>query len=314
MRSGAPSMTEPETSAVETADSSSSMVALRTIVMIAFLVAIPLMAVFGTGLPSSLRTAMQGGTAHSHPLAAGEPAPSANTTNKLAESAPADKLLAPGGVEATGGIGAGGAGHRSSQPSPGGLRAPRASIVGVRASDGLPRARITQVRPADDSPPASASAPPPTAPLWAPAPRTATTPQSRNTTVHYSASGSRHRAAPPQPAQPAGAEATWQATAFSAPIAEAPVPASDRGDSASDPFARGEQRLRQYGATRYRLESWGDGGELFRCSANVALPDHPHGARHFEAVAASPSQAVDRMLEQIEAWRAAKRQAFNVRR
>ena len=308
-------MTEPETSAVETADSSSSMVALRTIVMIAFLVAIPLMAVFGTDLPSSLRTAMQGGTAHSHPLAAGEPAPSTNTTNAQSESAPAgDKLLAPGErtLPGPGGVGSNGAEHGPVQPSPAAHRAPRASIIGVRASDGLPRARITQVRAADDSPPATA--PPPTAPLWAPAPRTATSPQSRNTTVHYSTSGVRPRTAPPKPVGRNANEATWQATAFSPPNAETPAPASEPGASADDPFARGERRLRQYGATRYRLESWGDGGELFRCSANVALPDHPHGARHFEAVAASPSQAVDRMLEQIEAWRAGQRQAFNVRR
>jgi hypothetical protein len=317
-------MTERDTSAIETADSSSSMVALRTIVMIAFLVAIPLMAVIGAGLPDSLRNAMQGDSARSHAAAAAaRPNETQPGATALADSSAAtEPLLEPGErtlpAPAPGGSieNARPAGEQPGMPPPTAAmapnfnRAPRASITEVRTSaGGAPRARIVQVRAVDDSTTLQAPAPAPTAPLWAPAPRTAASPRGRNTTAHFEPSEVRPRA--PQRKAPKRniPDAALQATAYSTPAAPWAKSASaeDQPPPASDAFARGEQRLRQYGATHYRLESWGENGELFRCSANVALPNHRYGARHFETTAASPSQAIDRLLEQVESWRAAQR-------
>ncbi|HUY87950.1 MAG TPA: hypothetical protein VMV10_04365 [Pirellulales bacterium] len=318
-------MTQRDTSTVEPAEPSSSMVALRTIVMIAFLVAIPLMAVFGTGLPTSLRSAMQGGSAESHFAPAVErqtdPVPSATS---LAESssttehrlAPADRAatVRPASESSEGHQAADEPGRalQADASSPFSDRAPRATITGVRTLAASPRARITQVRTLHET--EGLRAPTPTAPLWAPGPRTAASPRVGNTTAHFEASDLRHRLAPPRE-NPSSApnrsasDGSWQATAYSQRAkAAAPAPGNEESAvDANDPFARGERRLRQYGATHYRLESWGDGGELFRCSANVALPNHRYGARHFEATAASPSQAIDRLLEKVEAWRAAQR-------
>lgn len=317
-------MTERDTSAIETADSSSSMVALRTIVMIAFLVAIPLMAVIGAGLPDSLRSAMQGDSAKSHAAAgAARPNETQPGTTALADSSAAGEQLVDPVERGLPSPSAGDpfasarpAGNPPSMPpataamTPNFNRAPRASITDVRTSaGGAPRARIVQVRAVDDATVLQAPAPAPTAPLWAPAPRTAATPRGRNTTAHFEPSEVRPRASQPKAPKRNIPDTALQATAYSTPAAPRANSASaeDQSPPASDAFARGEQRLRQYGATHYRLESWGESGELFRCSANVALPNHRSGARHFEATAASPSQAIDRLLEQVETWRAAQR-------
>jgi len=314
-------MTERDTSAIETAEPSSSMVALRTIVMIAFLVAIPLMAVIGAGLPDSLRSAMQGDSAKSHSAApAARPNEAQPGPTALADSSAANEQLLDRGERTSPAPSAGDpfdsarpAAEPPSMPPPTAAmapnfnRAPRASITDVRASvGGAPRARIVQVRAVNEA--TVLHAPAPTAPLWAPAPRTAATPRGRNTTAHFEPSEARPRTASPKAAQRGIPDASLQATAYSAPAASRATSASGEAQQppASDAFARGEQRLRQYGATRYRLESWGESGELFRCSANVSLPNHRAGARHFEATAASPSQAIDRLLEQVEAWRAAQ--------
>ena len=317
-------MTERDTSAIETAEPSSSMVALRTIVMIAFLVAIPLMAVIGAGLPDSLRTAMQGDSTKSHSSApASRPNETQPGTTALADSSAASEQLLEQSERTLPAPSAGdpfNSAHPTGDPptqppataaTPTNFnRAPRASITDVRSSAGAaPRARIVQVRAVDDASVLHAPAPAPTAPLWAPAPRTAASPRGRNTTAHFEPSEARPRTAPAKATQRGIPDASLHATAYSTPAA--PQTAAALGEAqrppASDAFARGEQRLRQYGATRYRLESWGESGELFRCSANVSLPNHRSGARHFEATAASPSQAIDRLLEQVEAWRAAQR-------
>jgi hypothetical protein len=280
------------------------------------------MAVIGAGLPDSLRTAMQGDSARSHSAApAARPNETQPGTTALADSSAANEQLldpsertlpAPGGSIEN--ARPAGAQPNLSPPTaamaPNFNRAPRASITDVRTSPGgAPRARIVQVRAVDDATVLHAPAPAPTAPLWAPAPRTAATPRGRNTTAHFEPSEVRRRASQPKAPKRNIPDAALQATAYSTATA-APAKsafAEDQPPPTSDAFARGEQRLRQYGATHYRLENWGESGELFRCSANVALPNHRYGARHFEATAASPSQAIDRLLEQVETWRAAQR-------
>jgi hypothetical protein len=145
-------------------------------------------------------------------------------------------------------------------------------------------------------PEAAAPAPIETAPLWAPAPRTAQTPRGRQTTAHFESSGSRLR----ELARKAAGDSPLQATAYSAP-----APSFAASEAPNDAFARGERRLREFGASHYRLETWGERGELFRCTANVRLPIRRGAMRHFEATAAAPSQAIEKLLAKIEAWREA---------
>lgn len=304
MMQGSTQGTEPEAQS-----SSSSMVALRTFVMIAFLVAIPLFAILGAGLPDSLRTAMQGRAANSF---SDRPAPrvsepaagaSALAAAPLADEPRADPAAAgaPANIDhSPQSARPMGAGQSSlvSQPRAGAPlpeRLPQAAITAVRPEGAAPRARITQVR---TLPEAAAPAPIETAPLWAPAPRTAQTPRGRQTTAHFEPSGSRLR----ELAQKAAGDSPLQATAYSTP-----APSSAASEAPNDAFARGERRLREFGASHYRLETWGERGELFRCTANVRLPNRRGGMRHFEATAAAPAQAIEQLLAKIEAWREARR-------
>jgi hypothetical protein len=109
-----------------------------------------------------------------------------------------------------------------------------------------------------------------------------------------------------------GAE-SLQATAYSAPPtnaagdAAAEATAESETASSADALAHSEQRLRELGAEQYRLETWGESGRLFRCTARVVLPGRRRGLRHFSAVAAGPAQAVDDLLKQVEDWRVAQR-------
>ena len=304
-------MTEEKSHGSDSA-ASSSMVGIRTTVMIVFLVSIPLLAVVGTGFPDSIRCAVESGgasifssrstskeasppetsTASASPQPTGlvedDPAAAAEgRSNPAAQQAQADALTS------------------SEQPSGN----PRAVVTGVRVPSNGPRARIIAVRGLPDGP-----QPPPTAPLWAPSPRTASSSAGRQTTAHFEPSPRRE---PPQGAQSramkrVGAE-SLQATAYSTPPTnaggDAAAEATAEHDTASsaDVLARSEQRLRELGAEHYRLETWGESGRLFRCTARVVLPGRRRGLRHFSAVAAGPAQAVDDLLQQVEDWRVAQR-------
>lgn len=326
------SMTQGNSHGSDAAEQSSSMVGLRTMVMLAFLIAIPLMAVIGAGLPDSLRTAMQkgGGAILASPVErpstpANMPATAAanpNTTSLVDATPPqvAQPIAAAPSEQPS----------PSQQPiaQPGPPRAavvavapapeamasgPRARIAQVRVESDAPRAKITEVRTLPDSPEPVA-----TAPLWAPAPRTASSPRGRQTTAHFESSQRRDRPRGVQSvSRKSAAEAPLQATAYStaspgrgaeasSAAHETEIAAAGKADAASI-LARSESRLRELGAAHYRLEAWGDSGQLYRCTASVAMPGRRQASRHFEAVAAGPGEALDRLLEQIEHSRAARR-------
>ena len=219
-RNQALSMTQRDKSAIEAAEPpSSSMVALRTIIIIAFLVAIPLMAVFGTGLPTSLRTAMQGPKAETHlGPAIAETQLAASPANLAEPSSTADPRLK---ADRAGSEETAASSLENMPPAAGPDRsferedlprsseaAPRATITGVRTADASPRARITEIRSVGES--GVLPAPAPTAPLWAPGPRTAANPRVRSAAAHYETSPAPRRSAPassapsilPKPGQP----------------------------------------------------------------------------------------------------------------
>ncbi len=62
--------------------------------------------------------------------------------------------------------------------------------------------------------------------------------------------------------------------------------------------------LRELGASYYALEEWGVDSALYRFHCKMAMREDANICRHFEAVDASASVAVDRVLNQVQAWRA----------
>lgn len=279
----------------DTTTTSPSMVGLRTTVMIAFLVSIPLLAVVGTGLPGSLRRAVSGGEPSFSSRSASAATSAPASPSSLVDGdppGPADAALPAPRPEA-----------QMPQPSSRPVEAfaavsapeapparPVASVTEVRVESSTPRARIVGVRGVPDRAPPAA-----TAPLWAPAPRTAASSFGRQTTAHFESS---QRQDPARLGKNASKQRNgMQATAYS----------TSPADDSADALARSEQRLRELGAGPYRLETWGESGQLFRCTAYVTLPGHRRTSRHFSAVAASPAKAVELLLQDIEERFAARR-------
>lgn len=71
----------------------------------------------------------------------------------------------------------------------------------------------------------------------------------------------------------------------------------------ADWFSEAAQRLRDLGATYYLLETWGRNGELYRFHCKMAVAGSQSYTRHFEATSADAAQAMRMVLEQVEAWR-----------
>lgn len=68
-----------------------------------------------------------------------------------------------------------------------------------------------------------------------------------------------------------------------------------------DSWQQDQQRLRELGAVRFKLQRWGS--RLFRCSTQVALQHEEGLLRHFEAVEDDPGTAIRRVVAQVEAWK-----------
>ena len=64
-----------------------------------------------------------------------------------------------------------------------------------------------------------------------------------------------------------------------------------------------ERKLREYGATYYLLETWGNDGELYRFHCRMAIGNNPNYTRHFEATDRDALKAMTQVLERVEAWR-----------
>jgi hypothetical protein len=65
-------------------------------------------------------------------------------------------------------------------------------------------------------------------------------------------------------------------------------------------------RIRQLGATYYLLETWGDRGQLYRFYCKMAVGGNPDYSRYFEATDADALAAMDKVLREVEDWRAAR--------
>jgi len=74
----------------------------------------------------------------------------------------------------------------------------------------------------------------------------------------------------------------------------------------TEQFARVQRRLRELGATYYRLETWGDQGQLYRFQARMAFNGNADYVRHFEVTDSDPLTAMVRLLNQVETWQAGR--------
>lgn len=295
---------------------SSAMVALRTMTMIVCLVAVPLAAVLGTTLPKVVKSALWHGEARQQAhdedvvavherrpiLAAG----SELAGTELAGTMPSSEMADPQSED-----------HESALP--------RVRITGVRALDEAP---LTASEGVAEQPPIE------TAPLWNPSPRTASAPRGRQMTTHFIPSplprqDSRLPSRPHVDAEPPsydvrmrgdGRGESLQKTVYSQPDEATNPKTDDESDGGqtlaaermvavqrvanTGALADGEQRLREMGATYYRLEAWGSDGSFYRCSCSVPLSPRSRATRHFESIEAAPSQAIDAVMKQVETWRA----------
>lgn len=94
------------------------------------------------------------------------------------------------------------------------------------------------------------------------------------------------------------------AAATPAEVAEAPAQTESPQNEAT--VAAIVDRLRQLGVADYSLSPWGTSSGLyrFRCSAPWGAGGMYH--RHFEAVSATPAEAAQRVLADVESWQASR--------
>ncbi len=70
-----------------------------------------------------------------------------------------------------------------------------------------------------------------------------------------------------------------------------------------EPFAEQFARLQQLGAQYYLLETWGAQPGLYRFHCKMSLAGNSGYVRHFEATDSDPSEAVAKVVTEVEAWR-----------
>jgi hypothetical protein len=64
-----------------------------------------------------------------------------------------------------------------------------------------------------------------------------------------------------------------------------------------------ERRLKALGAKYYRLEKWGNRGELFRFSCFVSPPEPYHYEKYFQIIGSDELRVMESIIEKIEQWK-----------
>jgi hypothetical protein len=102
---------------------------------------------------------------------------------------------------------------------------------------------------------------------------------------------------------------------FSERAKSSPLPSGDQVPAAlasaqsltsGDQFKHIHQRLQELGATYYLLESWGNQHDYYRFYCQMAIGDSPGCSRPFQATHSDPIQAMAQVLRQVESWRASR--------
>jgi hypothetical protein len=260
--------------------------------MLAFLIAIPAVALLGTNLPDTLRQLAERhlgisfNTASAPTAAADAPlnAPPLNPgSGEMSPPGLPEGLLAPPQISMPASVAA--------APVAPGVAPPGFAVPSDRfaAPAGSPAAQGATPRYDRNVVPAGYNAP--AEPSFSPA---ATDPFAVpkgmvNSNPTYNAPPSSGTYTPVErPAVPAPA-----------PVRPSEPVASGPGDS----LPRIQQRLHELGATYSLLESWGAQGQLYRFYCKVAVGGNANYTRYFEATDADPVRAMNIVLEQVEAWR-----------
>ena len=289
---------------------SSAVVTFRAFVMVAFLVAIPAVALFGTNLPDTLRQ-----------LAERHLGISFNGTSPgTLSDAP---LIA---ARSNGALGSGGVPADAAPVAPVDISIPTESFTPPANPGGAMAGLPMAIPPAADrfaqATPLPAATPPPPSAM----PASATIPAHVDGSVvpvGYNApldpaavpavpssftpprSFNFPGAAVPRPFPPM--EQSAQPVSVPSPMAS-PAGASPAADNASagESLPRIERRLRELGATYSLLESWGNQGQLYRFYCKMGIGGNSNYTRYFEATDADPLRAMNIVLQQVEAWRAGR--------
>jgi hypothetical protein len=270
---------------------SSTIVAFRALVMLACLVVAPLAAIFGSAFPDLVRSILVDPLLNrKNDLLGG--APQAGQ----APFSPMQSTAAPTNAGATNGVGGNLATNGSPPPwqAPGAL-SPVSAPASPRSSGGFAPASAPVGAANDPLSSGSAAGPRP-----APA-NLARFDSPAEPLVTNNATPSAYGAM-------RGPSSDSSAPRFAPPGAASPLPAASasRGPGDSELFSWFEKRLREAGATYYLLETWGNEGELYRFHCKMAVANNPNYTRHFEATDRDKLQAMSRVLEQVEAWRAGR--------
>lgn len=288
---------------------STAMVALRTTIMIVCLVAVPLAAVMGTALPRFLASLLdgRGKTTDAHAPAA-QDRPTAVAGHEPDQATAADEAVVhlPDG-EADGQ-------HPTAHITA--VRPVPDEPLTVRGEPRAPEAPVASVRGVGAAPSTEE-----TSPFWSAGRRTSDSSPPRYSTAQYNSRGAgtngpstedtgvQHVKRLKQGLHQANLLKTDYSVDSKAkqepserPLVKVIPQTGERDPRAvtNDPFATSEQRLRELGATYYRLESWGDRGEFYRCACDVRLGSRSRAARHFEAIEPTASQAVAAVIAQVE--------------
>jgi hypothetical protein len=76
--------------------------------------------------------------------------------------------------------------------------------------------------------------------------------------------------------------------------------------AANEHFNRMHDRLRQLGAIRTLLQSWGNQTGFYRFDCSIKTDGNASVTRQFQATASDPLQAVAEVLRQVETWRSGR--------
>jgi hypothetical protein len=293
---------------------SSTIVVLRTLVMLAALVAVPVAALFGGTIWSRLAkvvAVLQEDLDSENDDKQHDPAPAPSLTSTA--TAPAAMPTAAAATAAANGMVPSPAHHQSAQTSPmqsNPLPAQPLTNTAIPAALMPPGAASTASAPsAELTSKAQLSSPP----FW-PAEPAAASAGIAQAQAHAPLGGSG------KPLSMAANQAAYITRAETTPMPPPPAfpnepneplanrwPQSETGTtqaSASPQQTAIERRLQSLGALHYRLETAGTQGELFRFQCKMGLEANPNYVGYFEATNSDSLIAMRQVLEQVESWRA----------
>jgi hypothetical protein len=287
---------------------SSTAIAIRALVMLIVLISVPLFAIFGKNLPEVIKGVIEGrglvlgpAPAAQNPPGPGLPAannPFAQSTPYRASTDATAVTQSPAGSDTPGDartnhVLVNSTGRDSSKDLVGAVgtrgAVPGNAETALESPRSLPATNATQ--------PASFQAPFEAAPMG----QDAVAPRDSNL----------NRAAPEQPrfgsavgSPPQERDvAARSETAYSNSTGAASSTPSATSVAGDERFRRTELRLRELGATKYSLQTWGrdDNQYLFVC--RMAVGGNPNMNQVFQAIKDEPLAAMDDVLSQVEQWR-----------